>query len=492
MIDRDVAAMTTWDVGQLRAAVTVLDAVLDRLPAAHHRFDEVTRTVWSGAVWSGPTGLAAAGSLSRMSAVAHSAAGALEDSLGWLRRAVSAAAEAQEVACRAAEVAERLRHGKAAVTLGATGADGLDLAALSAQLEALQDRARQHAADASAAAAVAHETVPRLDAVADLAPTSWRGWTSGLPGRHLVEPPRMPTGAVPEDTAAWWSVMSPAQQLAAIARDPAAVGALAGVPAWARDRANRVLLAQAVAGGTGADADTATAIAHEIHDRETAGETVQLLELDVREGLVALAVGDLDTADSIALLVPGVGTDAVGDLDDLVEDVTAIGDAALSVDPHQSVAALAWLSYRPPNADVGALRTDAAEKGGRALDRTVNGIAASRSGAPARTTVVAHSYGTVATHWAAQQPGDLPVDNVVVIGSPGMPAAAAELEADQVYEASSLTDPVVLSDWHGIPTYVDGFGAVELPVDWDTGHSEYLDPDRPTLTAVGEVVAGVR
>ena len=44
----------------------------------------------------------------------------------------------------------------------------------------------------------------------------------------------------------------------------------------------------------------------------------------------------------------------------------------------------------------------------------------------------------------------------------------------------------------GMPTGSASFGSTGLPVDRDAGHSEYYDRDRPTLAALGEVVAGTR
>ncbi|SNS67264.1 Alpha/beta hydrolase [Geodermatophilus pulveris] len=502
MIDGDVAAMTTWDVEQLRAAVAVLDAVLDRLPVVRHRFDEVTRTVWAGAVWSGPAGLAAAGSLSRLSAAAASAGGDLEDSIGWLRRAASEAAEAQEVARRAAEVADRLRHGASSVAVGAVAAGDPDLAALELQLQDLQDRARQHAADAAAVATRAAEALSGLDAVADLAPTSWRGWTSGLPGRHLVEPPTMPTGAVPEDTAAWWSVLSPAQQWAAIARDPAAVGALPGVPAWARDRANRVLLAQAVATAGGAEHDTAIAVAREVSDREAAGEEVQLLELDVGAGLAALALGDLDTAESVGVLVPGVGTEVADDLDAVAEDADAVADAARAAAPGLAVATVAWLGYRtPPGVVSAAVRPRYARDGGRALDTTLDGLAAARAvaGTPRpHTGVLGHSYGTKVVAAAAAEEGLLAADDVGLLGSPGVPGEADDLEVPEVFQATGADDwirwPAAVFEALDAPGFQSApssphYGAITLPVDEGAGHSDYYERGSATLTGIGERLA---
>lgn len=497
MSDSDLTGVCTWDVEGFRAAVTRLDAILDRLPGVRHRFDDVVRAVWSGEAWSGPSATAAAGVLSRLSAVTATRSADLDDSLRQLRRAVTEAAEAQEAAFEAESLATSVHSGAWAPELPELD-DATELGQ-AARFEAACERVRRHAADAAAAAQRADEDLPDLDATGELASASWCAWLDGVPGRAQVDVPLMPTGRSPEDTAAWWSVMSSAQQLAAIARDPSAVGALSGIPAWARDRANRMVLARAMSIGDDAHAGTGRAVAQEISERETAGEQVQLLELDVEEGLVALALGDLDTADSIGLLVPGTGTDVASDLDAVADDAAAVGDAARAAAPGLAVATVAWLGYRTPP-DLGRAGNPFAgyaRDGGRALNATLNGLASGRAVTPGgrpHVTVVGHSYGTVVIDRAADAPGRVAADDVVLLGSPGMENEAAELEVETVYEASAFGDPVssLFGGWHGQRTDSFGYGAEELPTDWDMGHSDYYDSEYPTVNAIGEVLAGVR
>ena len=46
--------------------------------------------------------------------------------------------------------------------------------------------------------------------------------------------------------------------------------------------------------------------------------------------------------------------------------------------------------------------------------------------------------------------------------------------------------------WFGAAPSDSSFGDVALPVELTQTHTGYYDPDRPTLGAIGEVVAGVR
>ena len=137
----------------------------------------------------------------------------------------------------------------------------------------------------------------------------------------------------------------------------------------------------------------------------------------------------------------------------------------------------------------------AAARGGALLDAALAGLAGARTSAGAdlpRTTVVAHSYGTVVLDEAADRPGRLAADAVVLLGSPGMEDDAASLEAPEVYDAASAADPVSWVGWFGAETWSPAFGSTALPADAGTWHSEYFDRDRPTLAAMGEVLVGER
>jgi hypothetical protein len=93
---------------------------------------------------------------------------------------------------------------------------------------------------------------------------------------------------------------------------------------------------------------------------------------------------------------------------------------------------------------------------------------------------------------AADVPGRLAADAVVLLGSPGMEDDAASLEAPEVFDAEGGDDPVAGFEWFGSRTGAQRYGSTALPVDPSTGHSDYYDVERPTLAAIGEVVAGVR
>jgi hypothetical protein len=193
--------------------------------------------------------------------------------------------------------------------------------------------------------------------------------------------------------------------------------------------------------------------------------------------------------------VPGTGNDPIEDLDGLVDDAGAVADAATAAAPAAAVAAIAWMGYRTPSNLAKAPSPHYSWPGGPALDATLDGLAAARADAPAgrpHTTVIGHSYGTLVIDRAADEPGPLAAQDVVLLGSPGMDNRAPGLEVERVYEASAPVDPITWAEFHGEQTWEDSFGAIELPTDPVMMHWEYYDEWFPTRAAIGEVVAGVR
>jgi hypothetical protein len=228
---------------------------------------------------------------------------------------------------------------------------------------------------------------------------------------------------------------------------------------------------------------------------EAAGEQVQLHLLDLAGDRVVLGLGDLDTAEAVALLVPGMGNSPGDDLGRLTAAATDVGAAARAATPGIAVATAVWLGYRPPGIGPGMVLRTAAVRGGAALAGALDGLAAARAAAgtpPARTTVLAHSYGTLVLDEAADAPGPLAADAVVLLGSPGMEDDAASLEVPAVFDAGGNDDLISMLGWFGRGPGEEEYGSTGLPEDPSTGHSDYYDPDRPTLAAIGEVVAGVR
>ncbi|MCW2677181.1 MAG: uncharacterized protein JWR70_2221 [Modestobacter sp.] len=510
-----LAELAGWDVPLLRGAVGTLGLVAERLLPWRVRLDVVGRQLGRAECWSGPAGTAAAAALEELSTVTMGVGAALDGAHRSLAALVTDAAEAQQLAAAASSVAVA-----GGVPLDAAGqprpdprqptaamapdhrADLADRQFAAARVAALAEEAQAAAARVLATAHAAQEPIGRLGdiavpGVADFGELAARLAPVGPVGP--VGPPQPPAGRAPGEVATWWAGLSVHQQRAAVATHPAEVGGLDGLPGWARDLANRRLLDRAVRDlpRGGAEHAMAVAVAAEIGRRQDDGQPVQLLQFDPLGDLVALSLGDVDTAAAIAVLIPGILTSPADDLAALTADARDVAAAASAAAPGLSVAAVAWLGYRTPRSVFAAPSSQLAQRGGPALDRALDGLAATRAapGAPPtpRTTVLAHSYGALVAGRAAQATGRLAADALVLLGSPGTEALTARsLEAPEVYGAWTPADPVSVCDWFGPSPADPWFGDFELPTDLTQGHTQYYDADRPTLAAMGEVVAGTR
>ncbi|MGR6967299.1 alpha/beta hydrolase [Geodermatophilus sp. URMC 61] len=498
-----LAEVAAWDVPLLRGAVWTLDSIAGGLPAWRARVEAVGRSLEDAHCWHGPAAQSAGAALVEVSTVATAVTAALDESLEHAQRLLAEAETAQELAERALAAAASIpvvldgagRLADPPPLFPSAAAPGLeaDPTAAALQVQELATEALQAAARAGLAAGEATDALVRLGLGSTLAPATFDdlSWMVDA-ATATVSVPCPPTGAGPAAVAGWWATLSTAERHGAIRADPSRVGGLEGLPGWARDRANRLVLGRVLADGSTPGHAVAVSVAAEISNRESAGERVQLLQFAPADELVALGLGDVDTADSIALLVPGMLNTPESDLDALADNADSVAGAARAAAPGLAVAAVAWFGYRPPMGP-GALGTSISRTGGAALDRALDGLAAARHHDPARVVVSAHSYGTTVVDAAADAPGDLAASAVVLNGSPGMDNDADELEVAEVYEASPLFDPISWWDAHGEhPTWSSSFGAIGLPVDEVMVHTEYYDEHFPTRAAIGEVVAGVR
>jgi hypothetical protein len=419
--------------------------------------------------------------------------------------------------------------------------------------------------DASAAT-IAHEIdgdlAAAFDRVAGLLtslPASARGsatvaWptTSPGPAALLSGTTATPTARVPiGDVVRWWGSLSPGEQDAVVAQRPEVVGPVDGLPGWARDRANRILLDRAEAdltrqaaalqppvrswpdliGGAGGLAGAMTigtfgggtrrvayhqAVAKLAAVRSTRqvldqrdGETRQLLAFDVsgRSARVAVGVGDVDRAGHVALVVPGFTTTVERDLvgsDRVSADLASLSRRAANlVGDSREVAVVSWLAYDvPQTADTlrsghSVVLRASAEAGAAPLASFLHGIPPDR-----HLTLVGHSYGSTTAGLAVAH-GDTGVDDVVVLGSPGLGAddgADLGLPPRQVHVLEADDDPVADLGWFGRDpselTGVDRLSAdgAALPGgaagQRSHGHSGYLVPGTTSQWNVAAVVAG--
>lgn len=204
--------------------------------------------------------------------------------------------------------------------------------------------------------------------------------------------------------------LSPVERQQLIQSNPRLVGSTDGLPPEMRYAANRILIGQArdqaVASG-----DTAKA---KLYGDLLADPNRQFIVFDPRgDGRIAEVHGNLDRADNVAVVVPGI-TNTQDNFQALSDDAKRLQAEAELRAPNADTAVVAWLGYDTPEiAD--APFNNKAEVGGPALKSFVDGLLLPEQ---INTSVVAHSYGSVVAGQALKD--GLNVDNVAVIGSPGM------------------------------------------------------------------------
>jgi pimeloyl-ACP methyl ester carboxylesterase len=354
---------------------------------------------------------------------------------------------------------------------------------------------------------------------------------------------RMPSGA--EAVREWWDSLTLAQQIAVMAAHPERLGNADGLPAEVRDEANRLVMADDLErleakerDGTlsrlerEALANIRTAMsnieAREAHIDPITGERThtQLYVYDPYafdgDGRLAIATGDLDEANHVAVLVPGMGSNvqtmsAGRSLNVYDESRWASGD---------SVAVLDWIGYDTPSGTslrnhdiIGVVNQDMARAGAELLARDVEGLHASRGDDPAHLTVIGNSYGSTTAGIAAGE-FDLDADDLILTGSPGVPVGdAGDLSTghDHTWVGSASRDFVTslgVTGWTD-PTEVvsvfipgvelmghdpaeDDFGAHRFQAEsvdrgghWNvTDHGRYYDQNTESLYNIAAITTG--
>ncbi|BBX99037.1 putative alpha/beta hydrolase [Mycobacterium lacus] len=202
-------------------------------------------------------------------------------------------------------------------------------------------------------------------------------------------------------------------------------------------------------------------------DRAVAGNPDRkLLLLDTKNGRqarAAVAVGDPDTATHVSVTTPGLNTTVHGGIGNMTEEATNLRTEALrqlSFTPghqHDTVAAIAWIGYDAPQIpgwdDIGrslvggwdVSHDDVARAGAHDLARFYDGLGAAHQGAPAHLTAIGHSYGSLTTGLALQEPGNHGVSDALFYGSPGIEASTPrqlQLGPGHVYAMETPDDPI--------------------------------------------------
>ncbi|MFH9354310.1 alpha/beta hydrolase [Kitasatospora sp. NPDC017646] len=325
-------------------------------------------------------------------------------------------------------------------------------------------------------------------------------------------------GSVPKDDApptevnAWWNALPADKQQWLIHEHPDLVGNRDGVPAAARNQANRILLPKLIAayekGGPSSDPyddlrlDGYRRIAERLRRSDGTEPPVLLLGIGGEgRGRGILSFGNPDTAQDVTSLVGGLDTTLrrIGGGD--ADRAKAVYDAARRADPTRSTASIAWLGYDAPLSFPEAGDRSRAQGGVDAYRRFLEGQRVTHQGAPAHVTAEGHSFGSLLVGLAAQKPTGIAADDVILVGSPGAGALHASefsVGADHTYVGAASWDHISHLGWYTRDPAGSGFGAHRFAVDGGspdfTAHSSYWDDgpdgDHTSVDNIGRIVSG--
>lgn len=289
--------------------------------------------------------------------------------------------------------------------------------------------------------------------------------------------------------AGWWRLVPDDARATLIGSAPELVGNLDGLPVELRDTANREFLGESIAEAEReiphlgraekADAERRLHMLKEIEESlvTTEGQSERhLLSVDTAwPGRAAVVIGDLQTADYVSYLVPGMFFTVDGQIvdwtviaQDLHNEQLDWVDRLGRTDPTMAdakIATVSWIGYQTPGImDIVSL--DLAKEGAKFISSSVNGLRAIREGNEAHVTLLTHSYGSTATLMALAA-GTMSVDSLVIIGSPGSAAQSVDdlgMPRDQVFVGEAAWDPVVNTAFFGSDPGSDSFGASPMSV----------------------------
>ena len=286
----------------------------------------------------------------------------------------------------------------------------------------------------------------------------------------------------PEEVSVWWKLLSDSEREALINRDPEKYGNLDGIDMASRAKANELalngyfdaagnripgLLEKAqkeydeakAAYEKGRDSFWGSQYSddegyerllnahNKLNDLKAIKEAldaksdnslgdnsdISLISLEYGEPgknvLAALAIGDVDNAEYVATLVPGMTTNCRDSTALNLSYASNLRDAAVKAGADRgNVATIAWLGYDAPPAlpDPSVASTAQAEAGADPLRKFATGIHSWRSerGMDVHQSIIPHSYGSTTAGIAMRSIGKDVVDGFAYTGSPGAGVAS--------------------------------------------------------------------
>lgn len=272
--------------------------------------------------------------------------------------------------------------------------------------------------------------------------------TSGGGGSRLDRMKLPPKGASPDEVAKWWSSLTDAEKKEMVRRHSREIGNLNGVEATWRDKANRNNLAEDLKAerqklkDQEEDARRFPTPQKLLDIRQTRKRITQMENVEKvldksskdgiqrqlvcfdsseRDVLAAVTQGNIDTADHVAVNVPGMRSKLADNLDYYDSVSGLMRENAEKHSNGQSVAVVTYMDYRAPQGVEEVVDINYAKTGSDRLAGFLTGLDASREhgAGDAHITLAGHSYGSTTAGMAAAKVNDGVVDDLVQFGSPG-------------------------------------------------------------------------
>ncbi len=493
----DLTTLRAAQPDQLQRAAQDWESAGNRFGKLSAEFRAQTGTLFDGS-WMGAAADAASASLSGLSARLTAATGDMAAMAALYRNAAMGVSDAQALLRTAEDFAASnglVIGASGEVTLAAppVAGAGARLAESEAMVTAMPPAAYQVADLVGRALALAGEVDSQVSAQLARLPGSAAAVTAadrlaGELGREMMPP----AGMSPEETHDWWQALSKQAQDQLIREFPTTIGWMNGLPATARNAANRLAMSEEK---TSLERELAELEAHPPpatdylgpkvgyapnpaftqwqaqvagieHDLAGINALQQALALGGKDGLppayllgfsttgigkAIVAFGNPGTADTTVTYVPGVGTALTGALSNS-QRAANLWLQAHRDDPGQSLSSIFWLDYNAPQLSLTDIMKDLqigstadAVAGAKSLAGFQAGLAAAHvAGIPGRTVLLGHSYGTLVIGEAAAHDGVHPSE-IIFVGSPGVgvnQAAQLGIPASHVWAGANVHDPV--------------------------------------------------
>ncbi|MFM9369736.1 alpha/beta hydrolase [Streptomyces sp. Da 82-17] len=335
----------------------------------------------------------------------------------------------------------------------------------------------------------------------ELALSAWK--RGGIDG-HKLPDPHAPAARIGH----FFDTLTGSQKLRLARSHPLAVGNMTGAPVWLRYAANRVAIDRArdVEQQRMHDKRLSASGRYEAGRRMHRFDSLmepkrQILAFDpTGPGRVAEVLGDLDRAERVSVVVPGVDTNLLTFQKTYGRYTAPRGMAnALYREQHERSpktrsAVIAWADYTAPvGVGMDAATAKRAEDGSVRLDSLVRTLPGD-----SKVALYCHSYGSVVCGVAARK---LPsrVTDIAVAGSPGMRAGSV----GGLHTGARVWAMRDSDDWigdiphmevgglgHGADPVSRGFGARVMSAEGAVGHTGYFHPGTESLRNFARIGVG--